>query len=83
MCPISCNSHINFEEVKEDLKRISKIKAFLNKYKWEGIKNPTKKGGWEKFKNNNPTIASNVFCTIEKEICVAYISKINAVCQKQ
>lgn len=62
---------------------MSKIKAFLNKYKWEGIKNPTKKGGWEKFKNNNPTVAFNVFCTREKEICVAYISKINAICQKQ
>ena len=28
---------INHEEIKEDLQKITKIKPFLNKYKWEGI----------------------------------------------
>ena len=30
----------NHEEIKRDLQRISKIKAFLNKYNWNGMNNP-------------------------------------------
>ena len=28
---------LNYEEIKRDLKRITKIKPFKNKYNWEGI----------------------------------------------
>ena len=35
------------------------------------------------FEKNNPTIASNISYIIEKEICPAYISKINSNCEKQ
>ena len=28
---------LNYEEIKRDLKRITKIKPFENKYNWEGI----------------------------------------------
>ena len=32
---------------------------------------------------NNPTIAPNILYTKEKEICLAYTSKINSNCEKQ
>ena len=35
------------------------------------------------FKKNNPTIAPNILYIKEKEICLAYISKINSNCKKQ
>ena len=35
------------------------------------------------FEKNNPTIALNILCIKEKEICQAYISKINSNCEKQ
>ena len=35
------------------------------------------------FEKNNVTIALNILLTKEKEICSAYISKINSNCEKQ
>ena len=31
---------LNHEEIKRDPQRISKIKTFINKYNWDGIKYP-------------------------------------------
>ena len=33
----------NYEEIKKDPKRVTKIKPFINKYNWEGINYPQKK----------------------------------------
>ena len=38
----------------------TKIKPFINKYKWEGKNVPSKKDDWRKFEKNNMTIALNV-----------------------
>ena len=35
------------------------------------------------FEKNNPIIVLNILHTKEKEICPAYISKINSNCEKQ
>ena len=43
MLSIHCNSHLNHEEIKKDPKRITCTKPFINKYKWEGINNPSEK----------------------------------------
>ena len=48
---------INHEEIKNDPKRITKIKPFTNKYNWEGIDFPSEKDDWKKFEKNNLTIA--------------------------
>ena len=34
---------LNYEEIKKDPQRITKIKPFINKYNWEGINYPQKK----------------------------------------
>ena len=68
---------MNFEE------RVSNIIPFINKYNWEGINYPSKIDDWKTFEKNNPTIALNILYNKEKEICSAYISKINSNCEKQ
>ena len=68
---------MNFEE------RVSNIIPFINKYNWEGINYPSKIDDWKTFEKNNLTIALNILYNKEKEICSAYISKINSNCEKQ
>ena len=51
---------LNYEEIKKDPQRITKIKLFLNTYNWEGINFPSQKDDWRKFEKNNVTIALNV-----------------------
>ena len=40
---------LNNEEIGKNHDRITKIKPFINKYKWEGIEFPLEKDDWEKF----------------------------------
>ena len=49
MFSISCNSVLNYEEIKKDPQRITKIKPFINKYKWKGLKFPSERDDWKKF----------------------------------
>ena len=56
---------------------ISAKKSLINKYKWKGINYPSKIDDWKTIEKNNPTIAINILYIKEKEICPAYISKIN------
>ena len=48
----------------------------------KGINSPPKIDGGNTFDKNNPTIALNILYNKEKQICPAYISKINLNCQK-
>ena len=74
---------LNHEEIKINPQRISKIKPFINKYNWNGIKYPPKIDHRKTFEKNNPTIAPNVLYIKEKEIYPAYISKHNSTREKQ
>ena len=51
---------LNYEEIKKDLQRITKVKPFINKCNWKGINFPSEKGDWKKFEKNNVAIALNV-----------------------
>ena len=64
---------------------MSKLKPYINKYKWEGIDFPAGPKEWQKFERNNKTIALNILfipCNT-KTIIVAYISKYNNKRKKQ
>ena len=74
---------LNYEEIESHPERVSNIKPFVNKYNWEGINYPSKIDEWKTFEKNNPTVALNILYTKGKEICPAYISKINLNCKKQ
>ena len=39
---------LNHKGIKKDSQRITNIKLFINKYKWEGKNVPLEKDDWEK-----------------------------------
>ena len=51
---------LHYEEIGKHAERITKIKPFINKYKWEGINFLSEKYDWKKIEKNNVTIALNV-----------------------
>ena len=51
---------LNYEEIEKDPQRITKMKPFINKCNWEGIKYPSEKDDWKKIDKNNVTIVLNV-----------------------
>ena len=71
------------KKIESRLEGGSSTKPFINKYNWEGINYPSQIDDWKMFEKNNATIALHILYTKEKEICPAYISKINSNCEKQ
>ena len=61
----------------------SKVKPFINKYNWNGIKYSSKIDGWKTFEKNDPTSALNILCIKEKEKYPAYITKHDSTREKQ
>ena len=51
---------LNYEQIKKDPQRISKIKPFIEQYDWKEIDFPSHKRDWKKFKLNNKLIALNI-----------------------
>ena len=74
---------LNHEEIGKNAERITKIKPFINKYKWEGINLPSEKDDWKKFEKNNVTIALNVLYVEKERIYAAYVSKNNSNHEEQ
>ena len=48
---------LNYQTIKANPERISKLKAYLNQYNWKNIKFPSDKEDWKKFEQNNKEIA--------------------------
>ena len=63
---------LNYEEIKKDPKRITKIKHFVNKYNCEGINFPSEKDDWKKFEKNTVTIALNVLYSKKEKMYPAH-----------
>ena len=74
---------LNYEEIKKDPQRITKIKPFINKCNWEGINFPSEKDDWKKLENNNVTIAVNVLYSKTEKIYPASVSKHHLNHEKQ
>ena len=62
---------------------MTKIKPFMNKYKWEGTNFPSQKDDWKKFDKKNVTIALNVLYAKKEKIYPAYASKNYSNREKQ
>ena len=56
---------LNHEEIGKHAERVTKIKPFINKYKWEGIKFPSEKEDWKQFEKDNVAIAINFLYVIK------------------
>ena len=65
---------LNHEESKKNLKRITKIKPFTNKYNWKEINFLSEIEDWKKIEKNTVTIALNVlYAKKEKNIsCLCF-----------
>ena len=73
---------LNYEESKWNPEIVSNIKPFIDTYNRKGINYLSKIYDLKTFQKINPTIALNVLYIKEKEVCLAYISKINSNCEK-
>ena len=75
---------LNYQTIKANPERISKLKSYINQYNWKDIKFPSDKD-WKKFEQNNKEIALNVLFVPHnnKEIEPAYTSKYNYKRKKQ
>ena len=69
---------LHYEEIGAHPERISKIRPFIDRYDWSGIKFPTPSNQWKKFESRNPDVALNVLSVEGSEIRQAYISKHNS-----
>ena len=71
---------LNYQSIKKDPQRISKIKPFINQYNWKEIDFPAQPSkDWKKFESNNKSIALNVLYIPynTEKIRLAYKSKHN------
>ena len=70
---------LNYQNIKANPERISKLKPYIDKYNWKGIDFPTGQKDWIKFEQNNKTIALNkLFIPHNTEtIRIAYRSEHN------
>ena len=70
---------LNYQNIKNNPERISKIKSFIDQYNWKEINFPSQKEGWKKFESNNKSTALNILFVPynTKEIRYAYTSKYN------
>ena len=71
------NDSLDYQRIKKDPQRISKLKPYIDKRNWKGIKLTSDKEDWKKFEQNNTEIALNVLFVThnKKEIEPAYMSK--------
>ena len=65
---------LNYEEIKWNLEKVSNIKPFINKYKWEGKNYSSEIDDWKTFEKNNSTTALIILC-IKKNKYVQLISQ--------
>ena len=71
------NDSLDYQKIKKDPQKISKLKPYINQYNWKDIKFISDKEDWKNFEQNNKEIALNILSVklSKKEIEPAYISK--------
>ena len=79
------NDSLDYQKIKKDLQKISKLKPYINQYNWKGIKFLSDKEDWKKFEQNNKEIGLNIlFVPHNKlEIEARYTSQYNYKRKKQ
>ena len=79
------NDALNYHTIENNPQRISKLKPYIDNYNWEGTKVPAESKEWQKFEQNNDTIALDVLYVEQytNRITPAYKSKYNNTSKKQ
>ena len=77
------NDSLDYQRIKKDPQRISKLKPYINQYNWKDIQFPSDKKDRKKFEQSNKEIALNVLFVPhnKKETELAYTSKYNYMCK--
>ena len=83
--PYALTVALNYEKIRHDRQRISKIKPFINQYIWNETDFPPTGKDWKKFETNNKSIALNIFYVPydTKKTSHAYKSKYNSTRENQ
>ena len=66
---------VNYEKIRKEPQRITKIKPFINKYSYYEINYPSEKDNWKVFEQKNVTIALNVLYAEKEKIYLGSVSK--------
>ena len=74
---------LNYQTIKSNQQRISKLKPYINKYNWRGREFPAGPKQWQRFEQNNKTIALNILYIKKKKISVVYRSNHNNKREKE
>ena len=74
---------LNYQTIKSNQQRISKSKPYINKYNWRGREFPAGPKEWQRFEQNNKTIALNILYIKKKKISVVYRSNHNNKREKE
>ena len=76
---------LNINSIDKHHQRITKIKPFINNYKWNDINFSATKKDWNKFEVNNKNVALNILYVSynTKKIEIAYKSKYNLIRDNQ
>ena len=79
------NDSLDYQTIKTNPEKISKVKPHINQYNWKDIKFPPDKEDWKKFEQSNKEIDLTILFAPynKKEIRPAYISKHNHKRRKQ
>ena len=74
---------LNYEEIKKDQQRVSKIQLFIDQYIWKEICFPSNKKDSKKIETNNKTTALSILYLLynNEEIRDGYTSKHNSMCK--
>ena len=83
MLVICCNISFRSWRNRKTFWETTKIKTFINKYKWDGINFLSEKNDWKKTEKNSVTIALNVLYVKNEKIYLAYVSKNNSNREKK
>ena len=81
----SVNDTLNYESIETHPERVSEIEPYLRKYNWKRIEFSAGSKDWEKFEQNNKTIALNILFVLQntETIRIAYKSKYTHNRKKQ
>ena len=73
------NEALNYQRIKKDPQKISKIKPYISQYNSKNIEFLSYKKDWKKFEWNNKKISLNILFVLHntEKISVAYRSKYN------
>ena len=76
---------LNYERIKDNPEKISKIKPFIDKYNRKEIDFPSHSKDWKKFESNNKSIALNILYVPHntEKIRRVYNSKYNLTRESQ